>query len=91
MAYQTVKVSKTLLDRFRSACAVRGDHVNTVLREAMEQYVSETPNAETIAAMEEVDEMIRTGSGQHFEGSAEAFFDMLDAEDNGDDAEDASP
>lgn len=38
------------------------------------------PNAETIAAMQEVNEMIRTGSGQHFQGSAEDFFAMLDAE-----------
>ena len=45
----------------------------------------DTPNAETIAAMQEVDEMIRTGTGQHFQGSAAEFFAMLDAED-GDDA-----
>ena len=42
------------------------------------------PNAETIAAMQEVDEMIRTGSGQHFQGTAEEFFAMLDAEDEED-------
>lgn len=39
MAYQTVKVSKTLLQDFRQACADRGDKVNTVLRRAMEDYV----------------------------------------------------
>lgn len=43
-----------------------------------------TPNAETIAAMQEVNEMIRTGSGQHFKGSAAELFAMLDAEDDGD-------
>lgn len=42
------------------------------------------PNAETIAAMEEVNEMIRTGSGQHFQGTAKEFFAMLDAEDEED-------
>ena len=42
------------------------------------------PNAETIAAMQEVNEMIRTGSGQHFQGTAEEFFAMLDAEDEDD-------
>lgn len=42
------------------------------------------PNAETIAAMQEVNEMIRTGSGQHFQGTAEEFFAMLDAEDDDD-------
>lgn len=38
------------------------------------------PNAETLEAFAETDEMIRTGSGQHFKGSAEDFFAMLDAE-----------
>lgn len=42
------------------------------------------PNAETIAAMQEVNEMIRTGSGQHFQGSAEEFFALLDSEDDAD-------
>ena len=38
------------------------------------------PNAETLAAMAETDEMIRTGGGQHFRGKAADFFAMLDAE-----------
>lgn len=42
------------------------------------------PNAETIAAMQEVNEMIRTGSGQHFQGTAEELFAALDAEDEED-------
>ena len=33
-----------------------------------------TPNEETIKAMEEVDEMIRTGSGEHFSGTTADFF-----------------
>lgn len=41
MAYQTVKVRRQLLDDFKSACAARGDRVNTVLREAMEAYISQ--------------------------------------------------
>ena len=44
MAYQTVKVSRPLLDAFRAACAARGDRVNTILRRAMETYVAETNN-----------------------------------------------
>lgn len=44
----------------------------------------DVPNAETIAAMQEINEMIRTGSGQHFNGSTEDFFAMLDTEDDGD-------
>lgn len=39
MAYQTVKVKKELLEAFRQACADRGDKVNTVLRQAMEDYI----------------------------------------------------
>lgn len=41
----------------------------------------EIPNAETLEAMAEVEEMIRTGSGQHFQGAAEEFTEMLLAED----------
>ena len=44
------------------------------------------PNEETVAAMREADEMIRTGSGQHFNGSAAEFFALLDADDGDDDA-----
>ena len=40
MAYQTVKVRRELLEDFKTACADRGDKVNTVLREAIEDYVS---------------------------------------------------
>ena len=41
----------------------------------------ETPNAETLEAMAEVEEMIRTGSGQHFQGTAESFTNLLLSED----------
>ncbi len=40
------------------------------------------PNAETIASMEEVKEMIRTGSGEHWQGStAELFASILAGDD----------
>lgn len=39
MAYQTVKVRKTLLEQFRATCAENCDPVNTILRKAMEEYV----------------------------------------------------
>ena len=39
MAYQTVKVSKALLQEFRETVARQGDKVNTVLRQAMEDYI----------------------------------------------------
>ena len=44
-------------------------------------YPQFEPNAETIAAMAETDEMIRTGNGQHFHGTAEEFNNMILAED----------
>ena len=33
----------------------------------------ETPNAKTLAAIEEVENMIETGKGEHFEGSTAAL------------------
>ena len=41
----------------------------------------DTPNAETLEAMAEVEEMIKTSSGQHFHGTAEEFNEMLMAGD----------
>lgn len=56
------------------------------MKQAIEDALTaNTPNAETVAALLEGDEMLRTGKGQHFQGSAMEFFAMLDAED-GDDA-----
>lgn len=49
MAYQTVKVKRDLLEKFKSACAARGDKVNTVLREAMERYVKRYEVGETVS------------------------------------------
>ncbi len=37
----------------------------------------EIPNAETLEAIAEVEEMIKVGSGQHFQGTAEEFTNML--------------
>lgn len=42
----------------------------------------DTPNAVTIAALQEGDEMLRTGKGQHFQGSAAEFFAMLEDDDD---------
>lgn len=39
MAYQTIKVRKELLTEFKETCKLRGDRVNTVLRQAMEDYI----------------------------------------------------
>lgn len=40
----------------------------------------ETPNAETIEAIEEIEKMKTNGTGQHFSGSTSDFFAMLEAE-----------
>lgn len=40
MAYQTVKVKKQLLQDFKTVCSERGEKVNTVLRGAMEHYIT---------------------------------------------------
>lgn len=37
----------------------------------------ETPNTETLEALEEIDEMIQSESGEHFTGSTANFFTML--------------
>ena len=37
----------------------------------------ETPNAETLAAFAELDDMIASGSGEHFTGSTADFFRQL--------------
>ena len=40
----------------------------------------ETPNAKTLAAIEEVENMIETGKGEHFEGSTADLFAQLATE-----------
>ena len=47
MAYQTVKVKRELLEKFKAACAARGDKVNAVLRVCMEEYVDKYGNIES--------------------------------------------
>ncbi len=41
----------------------------------------EMPNVETLEAMAEVEEMIKNDKGQHFQGNAEDFTNMLLSED----------
>lgn len=40
----------------------------------------EVPSAETLAAINEVDDMIRSGKGEHYEGSTADLFSQLLAE-----------
>ncbi len=43
-------------------------------------YPEFTPNEETKAAIDEVETMIKNGTGEHFKGSAADFFAMLEEE-----------
>ena len=43
----------------------------------LEYVPDEIPNAETQAAMDEVNKMIQTGGGEHFTGSTEEFVKKL--------------
>ncbi len=45
-------------------------------------YDDDTPNEETIAALQEGDEMLRTGSGQSWTGSTKALFQQILEEDD---------
>lgn len=74
-----------LLDGFTDAQLVNV----AVMLQTMQQTITdavtdEVPNAVTVAALKEGDEMLRTGKGQRFQGTAKEFFAMLDAEDEGD-------
>ena len=75
----------SMLDSFTEAQLGNVATMLQTMKKAIEDAIgSDTPNAETIAAMQEVNEMIRTGSGQHFQGTTEELFAMLDAEDEED-------
>ena len=43
----------------------------------------EVPNAETQAAIDEVDNMVRTGKGEHFSGTTEELFKKILSEPDG--------
>lgn len=51
--------------------------------ESMNAYANDAsvseyaPNAETAEAIAEADNMIKTGTGQHFEGSTDEFMKMM--------------
>ena len=67
--------------RIRKAAADAGKSVQRYCLDILLRSVpDEVPNAETQAAIDEVDSMIRTGEGEHFEGSTADFFAQLAAE-----------
>lgn len=72
----------SMLDGFSEAQLGNVAAMLQTMKQTIEDALcSSVPNAETIAALKETDEMIRTGAGQHFKGSTADFFAMLDEED----------
>ncbi len=80
MSYQ--EIAKNMIDRLPESQMIFVINMLEGLGElsGVDVHPEFTPNAETLEAFAETEEMIRTGSGQHFKGSAEDFFAMLDAE-----------
>ena len=75
----------SMLDSFTEAQLGNVAAMLQTMKQTIEDALyNDTPNAETIGAMKEADEMIRTGSSQHFKGNSADFFAMLDGEDSED-------
>lgn len=60
MCFQSVKIRKSLRDAFKAACAANGDKVNTVLRQAMENYVNGA-NALPVVGLSNAETLILLG------------------------------
>lgn len=80
MSYQ--EIAKNMIDRLPESQMIFVINMLEGLGElsGVNVHPEFTPNAETLESFAETEEMIQTGSGQHFKGSAEDFFAMLDAE-----------
>ena len=77
MSYQ--EIAKNMIDRLPDDKMIFVINMLEGLGEmsGLDLYPDFKPNETTIAAMAETDEMIRTGSGQHFEGATEEFFSQI--------------
>lgn len=73
----TRELARTLLDQVPESKLL---YVVAYLQGVTTPEDVEIPNAKTQAAIDEVDSMIRTGEGEHFEGSTADFFAQLAAE-----------
>ena len=73
----TRELAQTLLDQVPESKLL---YVVAYLQGVTTPEDAENPNAKTQAAIDEVDSMIRTGEGEHFEGSTADFFAQLAAE-----------
>lgn len=77
MSYQ--EIAKNMIDRLPEDKMIFVINMLEGLGEmsGLDLYPDFTPNTTTMAAMAETDEMIRTGSGQHYEGSTEELFSQI--------------
>lgn len=77
MSYQ--EIAKSMIDRLPEDIMIFVINMLEGLGEmsGLDIHPDFKPNATTLAAMTETDEMIRTGSGQHFEGTTEEFFSQI--------------
>lgn len=69
--------AKTLIDQIPESKLI---FIVPYLQGAAIPDSAEIPNAKTLAAIEEVNEMIQTGKGEHFDGETADFFAQLLAE-----------
>lgn len=77
MSYQ--EIAKIMIDRLPDDKMIFVINMLEGLGEmsGLDIYPDFTPNATTIAAMAETDEMIKTGNGQHFDGPTEELFSQI--------------
>lgn len=69
------RVRKDFAEEFKAMCAAAGTTSNAVLKQAAEDFIREheIPNAQTRAAIEELD----NGGGELFTGSTEELFKKI--------------
>lgn len=80
MSYQ--EIAKSMIDKLPEDKLVFIINILENIGEmsGIDIYPEFTPNEETKAAIDEVDSMIKNGTGEHFEASTADFFAMLSEE-----------
>ena len=73
----TRELCKNLIDQIPDGKLI---YIAAYLQGATVPDDNERPNAETLEAIQEVDQMIKDGTGEHFTGSTSDFLDQLLAE-----------
>lgn len=77
MSYQ--EIAKNMIDKLPEDKLVFFINILENIGEmsGVQVYPEFTPNEETESAMNEIEKMITSGSGEHFEGSTTDFFTIL--------------